>query len=356
MDEFVSNPIFYTETTKDISISKSNTLIEAGFDLTLAEHDLMTLAINKLHKQATGNHEVFITAQEFAVANKISESHAYQQLKATADKLMERHLKFPLYIDLDKKQNKEPNAVCVVPPKHGRYETVPTKHNWLQSVGYMESNGFIYLLFTDPIRFLIDKTGDSYTTYNFTNTIEMTTFGGKRLYEMVCKWKDLGKTKMMYIDEWKDFFGVSSKYEKVFEFKRWVLLPAIAEVNSQGDFRISLKQEKVGRSITHFQILIKKLKTEKTKEKTNPSRDKDTLDMFCNLSDGQINMYSSILSKAHSISDLAGNKDYSAFAIWIANILRDPTSVREETAKRILKHCVQKQTSKIKKLSIPIFC
>ena len=218
MDEFVSNPIFYTETTKDISISKSNTLIEAGFDLTLAEHDLMTLAINKLHKQATGNHEVFITAQEFAVANKISESHAYQQLKATADKLMERHLKFPLYIDLDKKQNKEPNAVCVVPPKHGRYETVPTKHNWLQSVGYMESNGFIYLLFTDPIRFLIDKTGDSYTTYNFTNTIEMTTFGGKRLYEMVCKWKDLGKTKMMYIDEWKDFFGVSSKYEKVFFF------------------------------------------------------------------------------------------------------------------------------------------
>ena len=116
MSEFVSNPIFYTEKTKDISISKSNTLIEAGFDLTLAEHDLMTLAINKLHKQATGNHELFITAQEFAVANKISDSHAYQQLKATADKLMERHLKFPLYIDLDKKQNKEPNAVCVVPP------------------------------------------------------------------------------------------------------------------------------------------------------------------------------------------------------------------------------------------------
>ena len=59
--------------------------------------------------------------------------------------------------------------------------------------------------------------------------------------------------------------------------------------------------------------------------------------MFCNLSDSQINTYSSILSKVHSISDLAGNKDYQAFAIWIANILRDPTSVREETAKRIFK-------------------
>ena len=63
------------------------------------------------------------------------------------------------------------------------------------------------------------------------------------------------------------FFGVTDKYPKTAEFKRWILLPAIAEVNAQGDFRISLKQEKVGRSITHFQILIKKLKTEKTKEK-----------------------------------------------------------------------------------------
>ncbi|MFE0442884.1 hypothetical protein ACFW0C_09710 [Aerococcus sp. NPDC058936] len=43
------------------------------------------------------------------------------------------------------------------------------------------------------------------------------------------------------------------------------------------------------------------------------------------------------MSKVHSISDLAGNKDYQAFAIWIANILRDPSSVREETAKRIFK-------------------
>ena len=212
-------------------------------------------------------------------------------------------------------------------PKHGRYETVPTKHNWLQSVGYMESNGFIYLLFTDPIRFLIDKTGDSYTTYNFTNTIEMTTFGGKRLYEMVCKWKDLGKTKLMYIDEWKDFFGVSSKYEKVFEFKRWVLLPAIAEVNSQGDFRISLKQEKVGRSITHFQILIKKLKTEKTKEKTNPSRDPNTADLFTKMTDAQRHLFGHKLAHDARVqsdySQLIGTGSYEDFGRLLADMLAE---------------------------------
>lgn len=333
MSEFVSNPIFYTETTKDVSISKSNTLIEAGFDLTLAEHDLMTLAINKLHKQGTGNHEVFITAQEFAAANKISESHAYQQLKATADKLMERHLKFPLYVDLDKKRNKEPNAVCVVPPKHGRYETVPTKHNWLQSVGYAQASGFIYLHFSDPLRFLIDKTGDAYTTYNFTNTIEMATFGGKRLYEMVCKWKDLGKTKMMYIDEWKEFFGVADKYPRTAEFKRRVLDPAIAEVNAQGDFRISLEQLKVGRTITHFQIIIKKLKTEKTKENKptdTTGRDKNTPDMFHKMTESQLDTFSGKLSDLSAVQSLANvGESMQSFKARLRSMLKDPERQKE---------------------------
>ena len=78
------------------------------------------------------------------------------------------------------------------------------------------------------------------------------------------------------------------------------------------------------------------------KEKPKPKvietgRDPNTVDMFCKMSDSQISTYSSILSKVHSISDLAGNKDYQAFAVWISNILRDPKSVRENTAKRIFK-------------------
>jgi hypothetical protein len=91
-----------------------------------------------------------------------------------------------------------------------------------------------------------------------------------------------------------------------------------------------------------------KFKQKLSPKKIESQRDQKTIDMFSNLSDSQIKTYSSVLSKVHSISDLADNKDYSAFAIWIANILRDPTSVREETAKRILKHCGLKRILKIK--------
>ena len=332
-NQFVSNPIFYTDDKKDILISKSNTLIEAGFDLTLAEHDLMTLAINKLHRQGTGNHEVFITAKEFAVANKISESHAYQQLKSTADKLMERKIKFPLYVDSDKKIKGEPNCVGVLPPKHGRFQVANAQYNWLQGVAYAEDQGFIYLHFSDPLKFLIDKTGDAYTNYNYSKTIDMTSFNAKRLYELICKWKDLGKTKSMHIDEWKEFFGVLDKYPKVFDFKRRVLEPAIDVVNSQGEFTLTLKQEKVGRIITHFQILIKKNTIE------NPTKCTKTIDMFdkptdtfIRMSEAQLDTFASKLADLSEVQAMANvGEEMPSFKARLRSMLKDPEKQKKLT-------------------------
>jgi hypothetical protein len=73
-----------------------------------------------------------------------------------------------------------------------------------------------------------------------------------------------------------------------------------------------------------------------------PERDTKTVDLFCNMSDAQINKYSTILSKLSELSDLSNFPDYPTFAIWISGILRDPKSIKEETAKRILKALHQK--------------
>ena len=77
---------------------------------------------------------------------------------------------------------------------------------------------------------------------------------------------------------------------------------------------------KRGRSVVGFKFMVK----EKSKPKIiETGRDKNTIDMFCDLTDAQITKYSSILSRVGSISDLSDFPDYSTFASWIANILRD---------------------------------
>ncbi|MCW8762468.1 replication initiation protein, partial [Acinetobacter baumannii] len=123
-------------------------------------------------------------------------------------------------------------------------------------------------------------------------------------------------------------------YDKLCNLKDRVIKPSLDEITANTDINLTYENVKKGRSVVGFKFTVK----EKPKPKIiETGRDKDTVDMFCNMSDAQIKTYSSILSKIHSISDLAGNKDYSAFAVWIGNILRDPSSVREETAKRVFK-------------------
>ena len=200
-------------------------------------------------------------------------------------------------------------------------------------MAYAEDQGFIYLHFSDPLKFLIDKTGDAYTNYNYSKTIDMTSTNAKRLYELACKWKDLGKTKMMYIDEWKDFFGVLDRYEKVFEFKRWVLLPAIESVNSQGEFTLTLKQQKIGRVITHFQILIKKNTIE------NPTKCTKTIDMFdkptdtfIRMSEAQLDTFASKLADLSEVQAMANvGEEMPSFKARLRSMLKDPEKQKKLT-------------------------
>ena len=124
-------------------------------------------------------------------------------------------------------------------------------------------------------------------------------------------------------------------YDKLCNLKDRVLKPSLDEITTNTDIDLSYENIKKGRSVVGFKFTVK----EKPKPKLIANeRDTKTVDMFCNMSDAQVNKYSAILSKLGELSDLSNFPDYPTFALWIAGILRDPKSVREETAKRIFKN------------------
>ena len=248
---------FYCKGSDKIMITKSNTLVEAGYDLTMAEHDLMTLAINKIHKQQTGGKQVMITAKEFAAANQVSEIYAYKTLKDTAQTLGEKKLKFTLYRDLSIISDKEDDKLSVLKPPHNNFNTLRAEYNWLQGISYQDQQGYLLLHFSDPLAFLIEHTGKAYTKYDYVKTVAFTGASSKRIYELITKWQKLGSTPEMSVFEWKDLFGVADKYPKVAEFRRRILDPAIEQINQQGDFKLEIVPIKAGRNITHFRIDIK---------------------------------------------------------------------------------------------------
>ena len=251
---------FYKPGADKVMIIKPNTLVEAGFDLTEAEHDLMTLAINKLHRLQSGGKRVLISAKEFAAANRVNEIYAYRALKDTAKILGDRILIFTLYLDKTIQAENDADKLTVLKPHHNNFTMLRSEYHWLQGVSYQDEQGFIILDFSDPLTFLIDNTSKAYTRYDFIKTVEFKGCSSKRLYELINKWKDTGGVPEMTVEAWKEFFGVADKYPKIAEFKRRILDPAINQINKQGDFKLTLNASKFGRTITHFSIVIKTIK------------------------------------------------------------------------------------------------
>ena len=87
-----------------------------------------------------------------------------------------------------------------------------------------------------------------------------------------------------------------------------VIEPSLNEITANTDIDLSYENVKCGRSVVGFKFTVK----EKPKPKViETGRDKNTIDMFCKLTDAQIQKYSSILSKVSDISDLSTFPDYS---------------------------------------------
>jgi hypothetical protein len=143
----------------------------------------------------------------------------------------------------------------------------------------------------------------------------------------------MGKFEMS-LEKIRTEFGLPESYHDLSNLKKRVVNPSLDEITTHTDIELTYDNIKQGRSVVGFKFTIK----EKPKPKSIANeRDTKTVDMFCNMSDAQINKYSNILSKLSELSDLSNFPDYPTFALWISRILRDPKSVREETATRIFK-------------------
>ena len=298
-------------------VVKDNALINASYNLEVTEQRLMLLAIINARETGDGitaDSKLKIHASDYIKHFDVDKKTAYEALKNAVDNLFNRQFSF-------REVRKGTDFIV--------------KSRWVSRIAYATNEATLEITFAPDVVPLILRLEEHFTSYQLKQVTQLTSKYAIRLYEMLIAWREVGKTPQIELLEFRHKIGVEdTEYKDMHNFKKRVLEPSIKQINEHTDITVTYEQHKKGRSISGFSFSFK----QKSKPKTiNHERDPSTVDMFCNLSDSQINTYSSVLSKVHSISDLAGNKGYQAFAIWIANILRDPSSVREETAKRIFK-------------------
>ena len=289
-----------------------NRVVECFKSMTLDEKRLFIMATPLARTtKISSNDPIFISSSEFSKECGIDLSTAYTALELASERLFTRFFGYT---------NAEGDRV---------------KMRWLNKVIYKAGQGGSELYFTDEVLLLLREFDalNPYTKYKKEVVLRLRKDYSLDFYHLAKKHQTMGGFQIS-LDELFEQLGLPESYKRLDNLKNRVIEPSLDEITTNTDIDLSYENIKNGRSVVGFKFTVK----EKPKPKlTAPGRDQKTIDMFCNLSDAQINKYSTILSKLSELSDLSNFPDYPTFALWISGILRDPKSVREETANRIFK-------------------
>ena len=289
-----------------------NRVVECYRSMSLDEKRLFIMATPLARTtKISSNDPVFISSSEFSKECGIDLSTAYTALELASERLFTRFFGYT---------NAEGDRV---------------KMRWLNKVIYKAGQGGSELYFTDEVLLLLREFDalNPYTKYKKEVVLRLKKDYSLDFYHLAKKHQTMGGFQIS-LDELFEQLGLPESYQDLSNLKKRVIKPSLDEITTNTDIDLTYENVKRGRSVVGFKFTVR----EKPKPKViETGRDKNTIDMFCKLTDAQIQKYSSILSKVSDISDLSTFPDYSTFAQWIANILRDHKSVREETAKRIFK-------------------
>ena len=224
---------------KDLSVVKSNDIVDASYRLSLNEQRLILMCIAQIKKgQSIDDRQQFIVnAHEFSSTFRMALPNAYRDLQMVADKLYDRSVTI---------NNPDPNN-----PKLEQ-----TKTRWINSIGYIPGDGELMITFAGPIIPYISMLEGRFTRYSIYSISDMNSTYGMRFYELMQKWKSESgiekNKKEVKLADLKSQLDLDTKYKSIKDFKKYVLEPALKDINTYSDIKASYTQRKTGRRVSHL--------------------------------------------------------------------------------------------------------
>ncbi|MDQ7089497.1 MAG: RepB family plasmid replication initiator protein [Methylococcales bacterium] len=236
---------------KKLTVYKSNSVVEAGYKLSLNEQRVVLACIAQVNsaEELLKTDEFELSAVDFAKLFSVSKNRAYSELQSITKTLYQRSM--TIY-------NPDPER-----PKLKKIET-----RWISSVGYMPDEGKISLCFSQKIIPYLSELKGTFTRYELKHVGNMSSIYGIRLYELLMQWKTTG-TREIEIAWIKSQFQLDESYNRLDNFKARVLEPAIKDINQHSNLQVTWKQRKTGRSVTHLIFTFAEKQAKKSSKPSN---------------------------------------------------------------------------------------
>lgn len=296
---------------KNDLVVKDNALINASYNLEVTEQRLILLSIIRARETGQGissDSKLEIHASDYASRFDVTKEAAYNALKNAVNNLFERKFSFK---EIHKDTNKE----------------IVVKSRWVSRIAYIDDLATLEVTFAPDVVPLITRLEKHFTSYQLKQVAQLTSKYAIRLYEFLIAWRNVGKTPVISLSEFREKLGLEiNEYQKMVNFKSRVLEPAIKQINELTDIHVKYEQYKTGRSISGLSFTFKHKKIDSIPSE----RDPNTVDLFTQMTDAQRHMFANKLSELPEMGRYSqGTESYPQFAVRIAEMLQDSEKIKE---------------------------
>jgi plasmid replication initiation protein len=219
---------------KNLTVCKANKVVEASYKLTLNELRVVLACIGQVNstKELSATDEFELSAKDFAQLFAVSEDRAYHALLDVVETLFNRY-------------------VVVDNPYPDRPRVKRLKMRWISSIEYLSEEAKISLCFSQKMLPFLSELKQTFTPYRLEYVGKMTSIYAIRLYELLMQWQSTGKREID-IDWLKKQFQIEEGYDRMSDFKKRVIDPAISDINKYSNLNVEWTQRKTGRCVTHL--------------------------------------------------------------------------------------------------------
>ena len=293
-------------------VVKDNALINASYNLDLVEQRLILLAIVEARESGKGinaNDPLTVHAESYINHFSVHRNTAYQALKDACKDLFARQFSY---------QEQRPKGVVNITSR------------WVSQIAYVDNSATVELIFAPAIIPLVTRLEEQFTSYELKQVSGLSSAYAIRLYELLIAWRSTGKTPVIELSDFRQKLGVlETEYNRMHDFKKRVLDPAIKQINEHTDITVKVEQHKKGRSVSGFSFKFKQKQQPKIEKPIDPKRDPNTPDFFIPMTDSQRHLFAHKLSEMHEMSEYSvGTESYKDFAKRIAEMLLEPEKFR----------------------------
>lgn len=215
-------------------VYKSNALVEAAYRLSVQEQRIILACISQARRDEEVTDEVLysVTAAELAELSGTALEASYSELKAAALRLKRREVRLA----------QEPNG-------RGKKPSIMIT-GWVQTIIYREGEGRVELRFTKDMLPYLTGLQREFTRYALSDVAKMTSAHGIRLYELLVQWPE--GHRVVALDDLRRWLQLEDRYPLMADLRRWVIEPAVQQINEHSPLMLTWTPRKAGRKVTHL--------------------------------------------------------------------------------------------------------